>query len=96
MFWQNFAQSLYSTIPYGGPYFSTLPPPANLTDALGSTIVTREQSFRNHLFKLNTSYTILPSMHSVCDVFGGFPSRRRQRTAHRQLHFLRKRDAGAL
>jgi iron complex outermembrane receptor protein len=72
MFWQNFAQSLYSTIPYGGPYFSTLPPPANLTDALGSTIVTRQQSFRNHLFKLNTSYTIVPAMHAYATFSEGF------------------------
>lgn len=72
MFWQNFAQSLYSTIPYGGPFFSTLPPPANATDALGSTIVTREQSFRNHLFKLNTSYTITPTMHAYATFSEGF------------------------
>ena len=72
MFWQTFAQSLYSTIPYGGPYFSTLPPPANQTDALGSTIVTREQSFRNHLFKLNTSYTIIPSIHVYATFSEGF------------------------
>jgi outer membrane receptor protein involved in Fe transport len=72
MFWQNFAQSLYSTIPYGGPYFSTLPPPENATDALGSTIVYREQSFRNHLFKLNTSYTITPNMHAYATFSEGF------------------------
>ena len=72
MFWQNFAQSLYGTIPYGGPFFSTLPPPANLTDALGSSRVTARQSFRNHLFKLNTSYTILPSMHAYATFSEGF------------------------
>ncbi len=72
VFWQNFAQSLYGTIPYGGPYFSTLPPPANLTDALGSTIVSREQSFHNHLFKLNSSYTIAPSMHVYATFSEGF------------------------
>jgi iron complex outermembrane receptor protein len=72
MFWQNFAQSLYSTIPYGGPFFSTLPPPANLTDALGSTRITRRQSFRNHLFKLNTSYAIFPSMHAYATFSEGF------------------------
>ena len=72
IFWQNFAQSLYSTIPYGGPFFSTLPPPQNLNDALGSTIVTRAQSFRNHLFKLNSSYSITPSMHAYATFSEGF------------------------
>lgn len=72
LFWQNFAQSLYSTIPYGGPYFSTLPPPANATDALGSTIVERAQSFHNHLFKLNTSYKVAPKMRVYATFSEGF------------------------
>ncbi|MDE2347894.1 MAG: TonB-dependent receptor [Gammaproteobacteria bacterium] len=72
LFWQNFAQSLYSTIPYGGPYFSTLPPPANATDALGSTIVQRAQSFHNHLFKLNTSYKIASKMRIYATFSEGF------------------------
>jgi iron complex outermembrane receptor protein len=54
IFWQDFAQSLYSTIPYGGPVYSTLPVP----DAMGTTIVDRAQSFHNHTFKLNTSYAL--------------------------------------
>lgn len=58
IFWQAFDQNLHSEIPYGGPLYSTLPPPANATDALGSTIVQREQSFRNHIFKLNSGYEI--------------------------------------
>jgi outer membrane receptor protein involved in Fe transport len=58
LFWQDFAQSLHSTIPYGGPLYSTLPPPANETDSMGSTVVEREQSFRNHIFKLNSSYEV--------------------------------------
>ncbi|MDE2305067.1 MAG: TonB-dependent receptor [Gammaproteobacteria bacterium] len=57
-FWQNFAQSLHSTIPYGGPFFSTLPPPANATDSLGTTNAQESQSYSNHLFKLNTSYEV--------------------------------------
>lgn len=72
IFWQDFAQSLFSTIPYGGPFFSTLPPPQNLTDALGSTVITRRQSFRNHLFKLNTSYAVTPNMHAYATFSEGF------------------------
>ena len=71
-FWQDFSQSLYSTIPYGGPFFSTLPPPANSTDALGSTLIDRNQSFRNHIFKLNTSYTISPQTHAYATFSEGF------------------------
>ena len=71
-FWQEFSQSLYSTIPYGGPFFSTLPPPANLTDALGTTSVDRNLSFRNHIFKLNTSYTISPQTHVYATYSEGF------------------------
>ncbi len=71
-FWQEFSQSLYSTIPYGGPFFSTLPPPANATDALGSTNVDRNLSFRNHIFKLNTSYTISPQTHVYATFSEGF------------------------
>lgn len=58
IFWQKVSESLYQTIPYGGPYFSTLPPPANLTDALGSTRAYGSQQFHNHLFKVNSSYAL--------------------------------------
>ncbi len=71
-FWQEFSQSLYSTIPYGGPFFSTLPPPANLTDALGTTIIDRNQSYRNHIFKLNTSYAISARTHAYATFSEGF------------------------
>ena len=72
VFWQDFAQSLYSTIPYGGPLYSTLPPPANLTDSLGSTIVDREQTFHNHIFKLNTSYALAADTRLYATYSQGF------------------------
>jgi outer membrane receptor protein involved in Fe transport len=72
VFWQRFNQSLYSTLPYGGPFYSTLPPPANATDSLGSTIVDRGQSYHNHIFKLNTSYAISPAMHAYGTYSEGF------------------------
>jgi len=58
IFWQNFQQSLYQSIPYEGPFNSTLPAPANATDALGLTIAQRNQSYHNHTLKFNTSYAI--------------------------------------
>jgi outer membrane receptor protein involved in Fe transport len=72
IFWQHFDQSLYSTIPYGGPVYSTLPYPANLTDHLGTTIANREQGFDNHLFKLNTSYEITTDMRAYATFSEGF------------------------
>ena len=54
LFSQDFTQGMYSTIPYGGPLYSTLPVP----DSQGSTRVQRAQSFNNHIFKLNTSYSL--------------------------------------
>jgi iron complex outermembrane recepter protein len=58
IFWQDFSQGLDSTIPFGGPLYSTLPAPANATDQYGTTLVQRQQSFHNHIFKLNTSYAL--------------------------------------
>ena len=72
LFWQDVSQALSQTIPYGGPYFSTLPPPANLTDSLGRTITSGDQKFRNHLFKLNTAYTITPALHAYATYSEGF------------------------
>jgi iron complex outermembrane receptor protein len=72
VFWQDVNQSLYQTIPYGGPYFSTLPPPANLTDALGTTITSGDQKFHKHLFKFNTSYRVTPTLHAYATYSEGF------------------------
>ncbi len=44
VFWQDVSSSLKETIPFGGPLFSTLPPPANLTDAFGTTIADRDRA----------------------------------------------------
>jgi iron complex outermembrane recepter protein len=72
IFWQDFAQSLHSQIPYGGPFYSTLPYPENLTDSLGSTIVQRQQSFHNHIFKGNTSYEIASNARVYATFSEGF------------------------
>lgn len=72
IFWQEFAQSLDSTIPDGGPLYSTLPYPENLTDAFGTTIVQRNLSFRSHIFKLNTSYAITPETRAYATFSQGF------------------------
>jgi outer membrane receptor protein involved in Fe transport len=72
VFWQDVSQSLYQTIPYGGPYFSTLPAPANATDALGSTIASGDQKFHNHLFKLNTGYELSETLRAYATYSEGF------------------------
>ena len=72
IFWQDVSQSLYQTIPYGGPAFSTLPAPANATDSLGRTITSGDQKFHNHLVKLNTGYAITPTLHAYATYSEGF------------------------
>jgi iron complex outermembrane recepter protein len=72
MFWQDFSQSLYTQLPYGGPFYSTLPPPANLTDHLGTTIVQNNLTFRNHIWKLNSSYAITETMRVYATFSEGF------------------------
>ena len=58
VFWQDFHQSLYQSIPYDGPFNSTLPAPANATDSLGTTLADRNQPYHSHTFKLNSSYEL--------------------------------------
>ncbi len=72
VFWQDVAQSLYQTIPNGGPFFSTLPPPANLTDTEGTTIASGDQRFHNHLFKLNTGYELTQTLRAYATYSEGF------------------------
>ncbi len=72
VFWQDVSQSLYQTIPYGGPFFSTLPPPANATDAFGTTIASGDQKFHNHLFKLNTGYALSDTLRAYATYSEGF------------------------
>jgi outer membrane receptor protein involved in Fe transport len=72
VFWQDVSQSLYQTIPYGGPFFSTLPPPANATDAYGTTTASGDQKFHNHLFKLNTGYAITDTLRTYATYSEGF------------------------
>ena len=70
VFWQDVNQSLYQTIPYGGPFFSTLPDPTG--DTLGTTRTAGDQKFHNHLFKLNTSYAWTPALRSYATYSEGF------------------------
>lgn len=72
VFWQNVSEELYQTIPYGGPYFSTLPYPANLTDSLGSTLAGGNQIFHNHLWKLNSSYAVTEAVRVYATYSEGF------------------------
>jgi outer membrane receptor protein involved in Fe transport len=71
-FWQTFDQNLYSTIPYGGPVYSTLPPAQAATDTMGTTIVDRNQGFHDHTFKLNTGYEISTVTHAYATYSEGF------------------------
>jgi outer membrane receptor protein involved in Fe transport len=72
VFWQDVTTDLYQTIPYGGPFFSTLPPPANATDALGSTVANGDQRYHNHLFKLNSGYALTPTLRAYATYSEGF------------------------
>ena len=72
VFWQDVNQNVHIQIPYGGSFFSTLPPPANLTDALGTTLASGNQGFHNHLFKLNTSYALSQSLRAYATYSEGF------------------------
>jgi iron complex outermembrane receptor protein len=72
IFWQDVTSSLVQTIPLGGPFFSTLPPPANLTDAYGTTIASGDQRYHNHLFKLNTGYELTKTLRAYATYSEGF------------------------
>jgi iron complex outermembrane recepter protein len=72
VFWQDVSSSLKETIPFGGPIFSTLPPPANLTDAFGTTLSDRDQGYHNHLFKLNAGYEISKALRAYATFSEGF------------------------
>lgn len=75
LFWQDVSQTLYQTIPYGGPSFSTLPPPKGGpggTDKLGTTINAGDKKFHNHLLKLNTGYAITPTLRTYATYSEGF------------------------
>jgi len=72
VFWQDVRENLIQTIPYGGPYFSTLPYPENLTDAFGTTIAGGNQGYHNHLFKGNTSYALTDTLRAYATYSEGF------------------------
>jgi iron complex outermembrane recepter protein len=55
VFWQSYDQSLAQTLPACGPFCSQ-----SGTDPTGLVQDTNEKSFRNHIFKANTSYEIAP------------------------------------
>jgi outer membrane receptor protein involved in Fe transport len=72
IFWQAVSQSLRQTTPYGGPIFSTLPYPANLTDKLGTNLAAGDETFHNHLFKVNSGYAITPTLRAYATYSEGF------------------------
>jgi outer membrane receptor protein involved in Fe transport len=55
VFWQDYDQDLDQTLPACGPFCS-----ATGTDPTGLVAVSQAKSFRNHIFKGNTSYEIAP------------------------------------
>jgi outer membrane receptor protein involved in Fe transport len=55
LFWQGYDQSLAQTLPACGPFCSQ-----SGTDPTGLTADSNAKSFRNHIFKANTSYEIAP------------------------------------
>jgi iron complex outermembrane recepter protein len=55
VFWQRYTQDLIQTLPECGVFCS-----ASGTNPEGLTEADNEKAFRNHIFKLNTSYSIAP------------------------------------
>jgi len=72
VFWQDFHQSLYQSIPYDGSFNSTLPPPANAYDSLGRTLADRNQPYHSHTLKLNSSYEIDANTRAYVTYSEGF------------------------
>jgi iron complex outermembrane receptor protein len=55
VFWQSYNQDLEQTLPACGPFCS-----GSGEDPTGLVAASNEKSFRNHIFKANTSYEIAP------------------------------------
>ncbi len=55
VFWQDYDQNLAQTLPACGPFCS-----GTGTDPTGLVQASNSKSFRNHIFKANTSYEIAP------------------------------------
>lgn len=68
MFWQDYAQSLKIAAPVFGPLFSNQNPP----DARGTATGSAAQAFRNHLFKVNTSYAFVDNAQAYFTFSEGF------------------------
>lgn len=67
-FWQVYSQNLYQALPFLGTAGSTLTPP----DSYGTGRGSAEQSFRNHLVKLNTSYQLAQGLQAYATFAEGF------------------------
>jgi len=67
-FWQVYSQNLHQSIPLLGIAGSTLTPP----DPYGTGRGSAEQSFRNHLIKLNTSYQLAAGLQGYATFAEGF------------------------
>ncbi len=72
IFWQDFHQSLYQSIPYDGAFNSTLPAPLNASDSLGRTLADRTQPYHSHTLKLNSSYEIDANTRAYATYSEGF------------------------
>jgi iron complex outermembrane receptor protein len=67
-FWQVYSQNLSQALPFLGTTGSTLTPP----DSYGTGRGSAEQSFRNHLIKLNTSYKLAQGLQAYATFAEGF------------------------
>ena len=72
VFWQDFHQSLFQSIPYDGPFNSTLPGQAGANDTLGRTLADENQPYRHHTFKLNSSYELDANTRAYTTYSEGF------------------------
>lgn len=66
-FWQSYDQSETQVYPFAGAFYSD-----SGLDPLGATTSEQAKSYRNHIFKLNTSYELSPAAHVYATWSEGF------------------------
>jgi iron complex outermembrane receptor protein len=67
VFWEHFSQDVVNVLPICGARCAQ-----NGTDPLGTNIASAEKSFRDQIFKFNTSYKFAPEMTGYLTVAQGF------------------------